>query len=431
MTIKQFVRIFIYKNRTLLRNFSSLTLLQVSQYLFPLVTFPYLVRVLGPDGYGLVAFANAFIGYFTVLTDYGFNLSATKEISINRNNKIKVTEIFYAVLGVKLLLFIISVVIIIPIIIFLSKFNQDALIYIVSFGAVLGTAISPIWFFQGVERMGYISAINIGIKILWVISIFVFVHSSEDIIILVSLNAISSILTGSFGFYFAKSDFKLKFMFPSLKQIRYQILDGWHYFLSNVSISLYTISNVFILGLFTNDTIVGYFSAADKIRYAFQNFTSTAGRAIFPHLSSEFNKSETAGLNFIRKYIKTFGIFILVVSILLFIFSEQIVLLVLGPEYLESVIVLKILSVLPFVIFLSNVTGIQTMVNLGFKKEFANIIIIAGILNIVMSLIIVPHYFEIGSAAAVVVTELVVTLQMFNFLRRKNINVFKKVSSEL
>ena len=94
MNIKNFVKIFIQKNKTLLRNFSSLTALQISQYIFPIVTFPYLVRVLGPDGYGLVSFANAFIGYFTVLTDYGFNLSATKDISLNRNNQKKIEEIF-------------------------------------------------------------------------------------------------------------------------------------------------------------------------------------------------------------------------------------------------------------------------------------------------------------------------------------------------
>ncbi|MCB9247369.1 MAG: oligosaccharide flippase family protein [Ignavibacteriales bacterium] len=166
MTIKQLIQKFISKNRTLLRNFSSLTILQISQYLFPLITFPYLVRVLGPGGYGLVAFANAFVGYFTVLTDYGFNLSATKDISVYRDDKTKITEIFYSVLSVKLLLFLLSIFIIIPILLLFSKFNQNALIYFVSFLAVFGTTIFLVWLFQGLERMGYISWISIVIKIL-------------------------------------------------------------------------------------------------------------------------------------------------------------------------------------------------------------------------------------------------------------------------
>ncbi len=432
MNIKDFIKIFIQKNKTLLRNFSSLTALQISQYLFPLITFPYLVRVLGPDGYGLVSFANAFIGYFTVITDYGFHLSATKDISINRkNNSHKIEEIFNSVLGVKFLLFLLSILLIVPILLFIPKFNQDVMIYFISFLAVFGTTIFPIWFFQGMEEMGYISNISIVVKVLWVISIFVFVNSKDDLIILVSLNAISSIVTGIIGLWFAIVKFKLKLFIPSAEQIKYQLSDSWHYFLSNVSISLYTISNIFILGLFTNDTIVGYFSAADKIRYAIQNVTATAGRTIFPHLSSEFLRSHDAGFSFIRKYIKSMGSLILILSILLFIFSEQIVLLVVGEEYFKSIIILKILSVLPFIIFASNVAGIQTMVNLGFKREFANIIIIAGVLNIILSFILVPIYFELGSAVAVVITELVVTIKMLNFLKRKNINVFRKAASEL
>ena len=431
MNIKNFVKIFIQKNKTLLRNFSSLTALQISQYIFPIVTFPYLVRVLGPDGYGLVSFANAFIGYFTVLTDYGFNLSATKDISLNRNNQKKIEEIFYSVLGVKLLLLLISILILIPVVLFFSKFNDNAMIYIVSFFAVFGTAIFPIWFFQGIEEMGYISWISIIVKILWVVSIFLFVKSKDDIIILVWLNSLSSIITGVIGLWVSKIRFKLKLFIPSIEQIKFQLEDSWHYFLSNVSVSLYTISNIFILGLFTNDTIVGYFSAADKIRYAVQNMTSTAGRTIFPHLSTEFSKSRKAGFSFVRKYVKSMGSFILLLSILLFIFSEQIVLLVLGPEYLKSVTILKILSFLPFIIFMSNVAGIQTMVNLGYKKEFAKIIIIAGVLNIILSFIIVPYYLEIGSSIAVLVTELVVTFNMLVFLRKKNIHIFKKASVEL
>ncbi|MBK7106119.1 MAG: flippase [Ignavibacteriae bacterium] len=432
MIIKDFIKIFIQKNKTLLRNFSSLTALQISQYLFPLVTFPYLVRVLGPDGYGLVSFANAFIGYFTVLTDYGFHLSATKDISINRkNNPQKIEEIYSSVLGVKILLFLLSILIIVPILLFIPKFNDNAMIYFISFLAVFGTTLFPIWFFQGIEEMGYISSISILVKVFWVISIFLLVNSKDDIIILVSLNAISSILTGLIGLWIARIKFNLKLFIPTVEQIKYQLEDSWHYFLSNVSISLYTISNIFILGIFTNDTTVGYFSAADKIRYAIQNVTSTAGRTIFPHLSSEFLRSLEAGFSFIRKYVISMGSFVFLLSILLFLFSEQIVLLVLGEEYFKSVIVLKILSVLPFIIFASNVAGIQTMINLGFKKEFANIIIIAGILNIVLSLIIVPIYFEFGSAVAVVITELVVTIKMLSFLKRKNINVFKKATSEL
>lgn len=431
MPIYDFIKNIFNKNRVLFKNFSSLSILQISQYIFPLITFPYLVRVLGPDGYGLVAFATAFVGYFTVLTDYGFNLSATREISINRNDPKRISEIFSSVLTVKLVLFIISVIIVVPVIFTFTKFNKDLEVYLISFLSVLGTCLFPVWFFQGVERMSFISSISIVIKIIWVISVFVFVHSYNDILILVYLNSLSALITGFVGLIAVKMYFEVDFIPPKLIQIKHQFVEGWHYFLSQASISLYTISNIFILGLFTNDTIVGYFSAADKIRHAFQNVSATAGRTIFPHLSSEFIRSKSAAFSFLKKYIITVGSISFIACLLLFGFAEQIVVIVLGEEYYQSIILLQIISFLPIIIFFSNVAGVQTMLNMGFKKEFANIILMAGLFNIVLSFIIVPIYLSIGTAIMVVLTEILVTTQMMLFLRKKKINIFKNLLPNL
>ncbi|MCP5061642.1 MAG: flippase [Ignavibacteriae bacterium] len=418
-TLKEFKR----KNKVLIQNFSSLTILQISQYVFPLITFPYLVRVLGPDGYGLVAFATAFVAYFSILTDYGFNLSATRDISISRNDNKRVSEIFNSVLSVKLILLVISLLIIIPIIFIFDRFYSNVEIYLVAFLSVLGTALFPVWFFQGIEKMKFITAISVSIKMIWVILVFVFVQSREDIIILVSLNSGSHILTGLISLIVIKLKFGITYCFPELKKIKEQFIEGWHYFLSSASISLYTTSTIFILGLFAGDAIVGYYSAADKIRYAVQNISSSAGTTIFPHLSKEFKRSKEAAFDFINKYYKIVGSFMLVVSGFLYLFAKEIILLVLGDDYLSSVAVLKIISFLPLIIFFSNVAGVQTMLNLGYKKEFAKFILIAGIFSIVVSLVLVPIYFEIGTAITVVLTEIIVTAQMLLFLRRKKINV--------
>jgi O-antigen/teichoic acid export membrane protein len=431
MPLYDFIKVTIIKNKILFKNFSSLSLLQVSQYIIPLITFPYLVRVLGPDGYGLVAFATAFVGYFAVITDYGFNLSATRKISINRADSIKVSGIFSSVLAVKLLLFIVSIVLIIPIILGFTRFNNNAEIYFISFISVLGTTLFPVWFFQGMERMGYISLISIIVKILWVISVFVFVHSYNDILILVGLNSLSSLITGLIGLITVKYYFDVKFVIPTISEIKIQFIDGWHYFLSQASVSLYTISNVFILGLFASDTVVGYFSAADKIRQAVQNLSTTAGRTVFPHLSSEFKRSKVAAINFLKKYVIVVGSITVITCFLLFVFSNQIVLIVLGSAYHESVILLKIISFLPIVIFFSNVAGVQTMLNMGYKREFANIILIAGFFNIVFSFIIVPVYLSIGTAIMVLLTEILVTVQMMLFLKKKNIHIFKNLLTNI
>jgi PST family polysaccharide transporter len=181
--------------------------------------------------------------------------------------------------------------------------------------------------------------------------------------------------------------------------------------------------------LFASDTIVGYFSAADKIRQAVQNISATAGRTVFPHLSAEFERSKIAAFSFIKKYIITVGSITFVTSFLLFLFASQIVMIVLGSGYESSIFLLKIISFLPFIIFLSNVAGVQTMLNMGFKKDFAKIIVFSGIFNVALSFILVPIYFSIGTAVIVLLTELLVTLQMVLFLRKKKIHVFKNLLS--
>ncbi|MEE9431389.1 MAG: flippase [Melioribacteraceae bacterium] len=421
--MRNFVNEFKRKNKILIQNFSSLTILQISQYVFPLITFPYLVRVLGPDGYGLVAFATAFVAYFTIITDYGFSLSATRDISINRNNSKRVSEIFNSVFSVKLILLVLSVIIIIPIVFVFDKFYSNADVYLVASLSILGTTLFPVWFFQGIEKMKFITVISVSVKILWVILVFVLVRSKDDVIVLVALNAGSHILTGVISLLLIKLKFGIVFSFPKSIKIKEQFIEGWHYFLSSASISLYTTSTIFILGLFAGDAIVGFYSAADKIRYAVQNISSAAGTTIFPHLSKEFRRSKVAAFAFLDKYYKIVGGFMLAVSILLFIFAKEIILLVLGVNYLSSVLVLKIISFLPLIIFFSNVAGVQTMLNLGYKKEFAKFILIAGVFSIVVSLILVPIYFEIGTAITVVLTEIIVTTQMILFLRKKKINV--------
>ena len=421
MSFYERIKSIFEKNIVLFKNFSSLTILQFSNYLFPLITFPYLVRVLGPEKFGLVNFAAAFVAYFNVLTDYGFNLSATQEISINRNNKQKINEIFSSVLLIKSALFFISGFVFIFLVLSIPKFSSNSLIYIFSFMIVFGTVLFPVWFFQGMEEMKYITFINIAIKTVWVVLVFLLIHSAKDVLLLVILNGSSFILIGLISLVILRIKFKIEFILPEMNEIKRQLTEGWYIFVSTASITLYTTSNIFILGLLTNNTIVGYFSAADKIRAAIQGLFQNASTAIFPHLSKLFQESKTSAIKFIKNYLKLSVYIAIIVTIIMFILSKPIVLIVLGNNYLSSVNVFRIIVFLPLIILLSNIYGIQIMLNLGYKKEFSRIILFAGIVNLILSVILVPLYFEIGTAIAVVITELIVTTGMYYFVNRKKI----------
>lgn len=411
--------------KRLIENFLSLSVLQIANYILSLITLPYLARVLGPKKFGLIAFSQAFIGYFMILTDYGFNLSATRDISINRGNKEKVSEIFSSVMMIKFFLFLLALGIMSAIIFAFEKFRQDWKVYYLTFGMVLGQVLFPVWFFQGMERMKYITFLNILSKLIFTISIFIFVRKVEDYLYVPLLNSLGFIVAGVLGLCIALKDFGIEFKIPSWKEIKHQLKEGWYIFISTVAVSLYTTSNTFILGLFADNTIVGYYSAAEKIIKAIQGLSNPISQTIYPYVSKMMHESREFGIKFLRKITFLIGSFNLVLSLSIFIFADLIVKIVLGAQYTESVIVLKLLAFLPFVIGLSNVFGIQTMLTLNFKKAFSKILISASFLNLVLAFILVPSLKHIGISISVLISEIFVTLSMFIFLRSKGIKILE------
>jgi len=411
--------------KRLLENFLSLSVLQGANYILPLITLPYLVRVLGPEKFGLIAFAQAFIQYFNILTDYGFNLSATREISVYRKDKEKVSEIFSSVMVIKFGLIVISLFILLVLIFAIPKFRKDWPVYFFSFGMVLGNVLFPVWFFQGMERMKYITVLNIIAKGIFTICIFLFIRRMSDYLYVPLINSIGFLVAGGLSLRIIFKDFGIKFMFPSFEAVKHQLKEGWHIFVSTLAISLYTTSNTFILGLFADSMSVGYYAAAEKIIKAIQGLLSPISQTLYPYISKLASESREKALNFIRKLLKIISAIGFIISLLIFYFADFVVNIFLGSQYQQSIIVLRILAFLPFIIGLSNVFGIQTMLTFNLKQAFSEILILAGLLNIVLALILAPLYQHVGISIAVLITEVFVTFSMLVYLERKGIKILE------
>lgn len=403
------------------KNITALFVLQGANYLMPLVTLPYLVRVLGPENFGRIAFAQAFIQYFVIVADYGFNLSATRAVVLVRDDPEKLARLFSAVMIVKASLMLIGFITMLLLVWVVPEFREDWLLYCLVFLTVVGNVLFPVWLFQGLERMSHITAFTILARALVVIAIFVFVHQQSDYKLAAALQAGGMVIAGLLAIAFIPRMVLLHLHWPSIAYLRHVMVDGWHVFLSTAAISLYTSSNVFFLGLLTNPAAVGYFAAAEKLIRAAQGLIAPVSQAVYPHVAALSARSRQDALIFIAKLLRIQGAATLILSLSLFVLAEPIVLLLFGGQFQESVRLVEWMAVLPFIIGLSNVFGIQTMLNFDLKQSFSRILITSGLFNIAMIFPLIYWFGTEGAAISVTLTEIIVIAAMAFALARNGL----------
>ena len=410
----------------------SLTGLQFASYILPLITLPYLTLVLGPEKFGLTQYAISLITYFQFFTDYGFNLSATRDLAICRDDNQKISQIFSSVMFIKLCLCILSFIILLLIVMFIPKFNEDSYVYILTFGMVIGYMLFSTWLFQGLEYMRYTSILNIIGKIVFTVLIFIFIHDTTDYMLVPLINSLGYILVGILGIYIALTKFNIKITIPSIRDIKYHLREGWYVFISTIAINMYTTTNTFLLGLLTNNTLVGYYSIAEKIILAVNGLLNPISQALYPFISRTVKTDDkTRSIEFIRKITKIMTLVGIVLSAGLFIFAKPIILLLFGQSYVNSVIILQIISIVPLAVSLSTVFGVETMLTFNYKKAFTSIVMIGGIIDIVLGIILITLMKEIGIAISFATTEIFITIAMFIFLQRKGIKIINRNHTKL
>ena len=409
--------------KRLASNFFSLSVLQIFSYVLPLLTLPYLVRVLGVETFGLVAFATAFITFFNILVDYGFNLSATREVSIHRENKDKITEIYSSVLSIKFILIFVSFVIFSFIVFTFEKFSSHSMLYFITFISVIGQALFPIWYFQGMERMKYITIINIFSKVVFTIAIFVFVHEESDYLMVPLLTGLGILIGSLYALYIIKKDFHQKFVLQTIKTMMIHFKDSSQFFLSRVSVSIYTSANAFVLGLFTNNTMVGYYSIAEKLYMAIQSLYGPITQALYPYVAKERN------IKLFKKiFYSVVGLNILGV-VFLYFFGEYIFTFLFTQEIgIESINIFNIFLIANLIVVPSILIGYPFLGALGFAKYANMSVIYASIMHLFgLSLLIITDNITIFSVALmVIITQLVDFIYRFYGLYKHKLWNIKK-----
>lgn len=417
--------------KSLMSNFSFLFLINIANYIFPLLTIPYLVRILGIEKFGLLSFATSIITYFMIFSDYGFNLSATKEISIHRDDKDKINEIFSAVFILKVAIVSIGFILLLPIVLLVPKFNVYWYIFIFTYGNVIGQLLFPVWFFQGLEKMKVISILNIISKCIFTIAIFLFVKKESDFMLVPIFSSLGFIVIGIVSLIIVFFKFGISFV-PQNKIILIKYLkDGWSLFISNISVTLYTTTTITFLGFYTNNTIVGYYSVADKIISVVRSVTAPISQVLFPYLCNLSQNSPQKVLDINKKLAIYGGVVMLFVSAVIYFFAADIMFLLFHKRDLESIEVLRILAIIPFLTFLHTVFALFTMIVFGRNKEYRIIIVSAAIMNLVLCCITIPLFGFIGAAIAVVIVEAYLLIRYVLYTENHNLKLFNTNSNNI
>ncbi|MFA5142977.1 MAG: flippase [Candidatus Omnitrophota bacterium] len=407
------------EKKRLVENFFSLSSVDFANYILPLIAFPYLVRILGPEKYGLIAFAQAFIQYFVILTDYGFNFSATRSISMHRADHRKISMIFNSVIWAKGIFTAASFIMLIVIIFLSSKFRADALLYFFTFGIVIGNTLFPIWFFQGMERMKFIAAVNLLAKLIFVVAIFIFIKRQEDYIYVPLISSCGFITAGIISLWQVHRRFGIRFGYPDFAEVKNEMRDGWYLFVATITASIYTTGVPLLLGLMTNYKIVGFYSAGEKIVRALENLQLRLTQTLYPYIGKLVAQSVSSAVIFIRKLATIVGLGTLLFSVCIIVFSRQIVHLILGDSFLATTSVLSILAPLLFAKGLGHIFLIQTMMNFGDDRAVFWIVLCAAVISVVAAFILIPILLEGGAAIAALLPEVIVLVLSGIYVTKK------------
>tara|TARA_A100001015_G_scaffold242368_1_gene276917 strand:+ start:2389 stop:3591 length:1203 start_codon:yes stop_codon:yes gene_type:complete len=398
--------------------------LQLGNTVLALIIMPYLINTLGISKYGLYSFAFAISMYLVIVTDYGFGFTGVKLISVNRNNLNKVSGIFHSIQIIKIIILLILLVIYSLAILFIETLSENKELFFLSFGILIGQTIIPIWFFQGMEKMKYITVINLSIRLISLILILVFVKQPEDINLAIASQAFGFLFAGVLSVFIAYAKFDLKPSFPKKTDVFHLLSSSKDMFFSSLSLSLYKNFNLIFLGFLSTNTEVGIYSAAEKIIKAAHSLTAPLSQAIYPNMSLKFSELKTnESVSKLLKLSKYYTVPLLGIISLLLLF-EDFFIRFLGISDSGFSRVFIVLTPVIFLGSLNYLFGIIGLVNLNKEKNFNKATLTGAAVNLTLCWLLSENYGATGSAIALVIAEFTVLLLVIYFLfkikNRKN-----------
>ena len=406
------------------RNFTSLGLMQIANYIVPIIVIPYVAHVLGVEKFGIVSYAQNIAAYLTLLVNFGFDYTAARNIALNRDNKEKVNKIFWSVMTMKMVLFVVSLLLLWSYSAYNVRIETDPLLFFYAALYNLGLLLFPNWYFQGIEKMGWISIINCIIKILGAVLVFLFIHREGDYRLYVFLYSFSFIIGGCWSLWHIFRHFPISVRYFSFGD-KSLLKESFPIFLNLSFSSVYSLFGITFIGLYFTDYEVGIYSGGYRIIMAVvQVVTGSLTMALFPAISRRFQNFED-GWRYFCRCLFVSGVGAACVSFLLLLFAPLAVKILLGSLYQSSIPVVQAMFLMPFLVTMSSLLTVQGIYGLRLQRFSPLIGICCMLVSLCLNLYAVPkfgYYGAVASWAGACIAESLLTVSFLLYYKRRRTN---------
>lgn len=413
------------KKKTL-GNFLSLSLLQIGNYVLPMLTLPIISRIIGPDNYGVISYAFAFVGYFVLLINAGFDLYGSRLITAQKGNREALNETFTDIIATKAFLMVAATILFVTCLVFIPQLREERTVFFFTFLICIGWVLNPSWLYHGMQESRRYALFSFLSKLLFSVFVVFIVKHRDDYIYHPLLTSLAHILVSVISFRYAIKKYNLKITGISFRKI----LDTFNknrklsviWWVSNQASS----TNILLAGFILTYAQTGFFSAALRIIIILQSVISLpVNTVLFPYIGEAFNEGYEKGLQRIHKILPYVFMLSAGLSIVTFLMAKFIIIVFFGNEFAEAVILLKILSCVLFFSAVNGAFGQQVLLNLKSDGTYMKYVVAGFVINIIL-LFLFLHYGGIrGAAWAWPVSELIILIAFLVYFKTNKIDLFK------
>ncbi len=389
------------------KNFAYKSLLTLSTYIISLITFPYVSRVLGVDKIGLVNFVDNSISYFLIFATLGIATLGIREIASEKSDPTKRNAIFSNLLGLNIISTAIVLIVYIGTVLLIPRFSQyDQLFYIGS-ARFIFAAFQIEWLYSGLEEFKFITVRSVIIKLLYVLSLFLFVKCEDDYVIYFILNVAVVVINALVNLIYSRKFVKINphHLF-SLRYVKENVILGVY----SIMTSMYMSFNVMYLGIVSSNTEVGYYTTAYKLYTIVLGLMSAFNSIMIPRMTYMLNNDSNQYYNLLNKSFDVISMFCIPVLICSIILAPQIIYVIAGSGYEGSILPMRI--VMPALIFVGIAQVLANQLLLPMKKDKVLLYtsLIGPVISLLINIFLVPQLHSIGSALVLLFAEFSVAL---------------------